>query len=83
MSSRVSLLENRSIVPLRLGLADEAVARGADAELAPVLLEQTKVGGVVGLGVAIGVVASIHILTVVDRQYYKVVSHDGNLTSRA
>lgn len=35
---------------------------GALTEQAPVLLEQTEVGGVVGLAVAVGIVSGVHIL---------------------
>jgi hypothetical protein len=66
ISSRVSLLENGTVVPVRLRLANKAIARGTDAELAPVLLEQTEVGCILGLGVAIGIMGSVHILTMID-----------------
>lgn len=51
-SRKGGVLQPVAVVPIVLALALEAVAPGAGAEHAPVLLEQAEVGGVVGLAVA-------------------------------
>lgn len=54
------LLQPRAIVPVILRLPLESVARGTYAKHAPVLLEQTEIGGIISLSVAVGVVGGVH-----------------------
>lgn len=60
LNMKCHLLQSCAVVPLILGLAFESVAGGTGTKNAPVLLEQTEVGRIVGLSVAIGVVGGVH-----------------------